>query len=125
MTHEEIAKICHEVNRACCQAFDDNSQVPWKDAPQWQRDAALAGVVEVLQDPDLTPTKLHQAWMTKKLVDGWRHGEVKDPAKKEHPDLRLFSQLPPEKRVKDHLFLAVVRALAPYCSQPIPEENYP
>ena len=32
MTEQEIARVCHEVNRAYCQAIGDNSQPTWEDA---------------------------------------------------------------------------------------------
>lgn len=44
MNIEQIARVCHEVNRAYCQALGDDSQPAWEDAPQWQRDSALLGV---------------------------------------------------------------------------------
>lgn len=37
MTEDQIARVCHEVNRAYCQALGDNSQPTWEEAPQWQR----------------------------------------------------------------------------------------
>lgn len=32
MTIEQIARVCHEVNRAYCESMGDTSQVPWEDA---------------------------------------------------------------------------------------------
>ena len=40
----QIAIICHEANRAYCKTLGDDSQLPWADAPQWQRDSIIAGV---------------------------------------------------------------------------------
>ena len=45
--------------------------------------------------------------------DGWTYGEVKDPARKTHPTLLPFGGLPAEQQLKDRLFIAIVRALAP------------
>jgi hypothetical protein len=45
MKVEEIAKVAHEVNRAYCQAIGDNSQPTWEEAPGWQRDSAINGVL--------------------------------------------------------------------------------
>ena len=41
---ERIARVCHEVNRAYCQALGDMSQPTWADAPEWQRSSARMGV---------------------------------------------------------------------------------
>jgi hypothetical protein len=41
------------------------------------------------------------------------YGEVKDAEKKTHPCIVPYKDLPPEQQAKDHLFKAVVSALAP------------
>ena len=43
MNIEDIARICHEANRAYCKAFGDDSHLPWDSAPQWQRESAIMG----------------------------------------------------------------------------------
>lgn len=108
----EIARVAHEINRAYCQAIGDDSQLPWDHAPAWQQDAAQANVAFHLQHPDAGPEASHQAWMAKKLADGWQHGPVKQPELKQHPALLPFEQLPAEEKAKDYLFRAVVQALA-------------
>lgn len=107
----EIARVTHEVNRAYCQALGDDSQVAWEEAPQWQKDSALAGVQAVLMGTANTPEEQHEAWSAQKLADGWKYGEVKDPVAKTHHCLVPYSDLPPEQRAKDYLFRAVVQAL--------------
>ena len=47
-------------------------------------------------------------------MDEWTYGEVKDPAKKEHPCLVAFEALPKEQQAKDYIFKAVVDALAKF-----------
>jgi hypothetical protein len=106
-----IARVCHEVNRAYCEAIGDESQVAWEDAPEWQRVSAVEGVKAHLADPDLTPRKSHEIWMGHKLVDGWKYGPKKDPEKKEHPCLLAYASLPLDQQVKDYLFRAVVHAM--------------
>jgi len=110
MTREEIASVCHEANRALCKVFNDHSQVEWGLAPQWQKDSAIKGVEFCILNPDAPASANHSSWMAQKIVDGWAYGPVKDPEKKLHPCIVPFDQLPPEQRVKDHLFKAVVAA---------------
>ena len=31
---EEIARVCHNVNKAYCEAIGDDSQVTWEEAPK-------------------------------------------------------------------------------------------
>lgn len=47
----------------------------------------------------------------KKMVAGWKHGVKKDAKKKEHPCMIPYDDLPLDQRVKDALFVGVVKAL--------------
>jgi len=105
------AIVVHEVNRAYCEAIGDSSQTEWFDAPQWQKESAVAGVKFHIDNPDTTPEDSHKNWMKQKEEDGWVYGPVKDPAKKQHPCMVPYNELPLEQRVKDSLFVAVVRTL--------------
>lgn len=107
---QALAEMVHEVNRAYCKAIGDNSQLPWAAAEKWQKDSAIQGVETLLADPGMGPEALHENWCEVKRADGWVYGPVKDPAKKEHPCMVSYDQLPLEQRVKDHLFRAVVFA---------------
>jgi hypothetical protein len=109
---EQIARACHEVNRAYCEALGDTSQVPWDIAPQWQKDSALLGVELHLGNHDAGPQASHESWMTQKFADGWYYGEVKDEEAKTHPCLLPFDELPREQQAKDFIFRAVVLAMA-------------
>lgn len=107
---EQIAKTCHEANRAYCRSNGDDSQPAWEDAPDWQKESAMDGVRNVIDHPDQTPASNHWNWMQKKISDGWKYGKKKDPDKKEHPCLVAYEQLPKEEKVKDELFLSIVRS---------------
>lgn len=111
---ENIARVCHETNRAYCVTIGDTSQPSWDDAPEWQKESARKGVrfhltaIENGQEP--SPSDSHEAWLTEKANTGWKYGPVKDPDKKEHPCFVLYENLPIEQRFKDYLFIAVVKA---------------
>jgi len=110
LTAEEIARITHEANRAYCSVLGDHTIPSWDAAPEWQRASAIAGVKSVLADPGKTPEQSHFEWMEFKLKAGWKHGPTKRPEALEHPCLVSWEQLPEEQKVKDRLFLAIVRA---------------
>ena len=112
MNNEQIAKVAHEVNAALCLAFGDDSQKPWDDAEEWQRESAVKGVQFAIENPDAPPSAQHDAWSADKEADGWVYGDVKDTEKKTHPCLVPFDELPPEQKAKDYLFKQVVRSLA-------------
>jgi len=112
MRPEQIARVCHEVNRAICEASGDMSQKPWECAEQWQRDSAIRGVTFSLANPAAAASAQHDAWMADKAADGWVFGSVKDPIAKTHPCIVPYEQLPFEQRVKDHAFRAIVGVLS-------------
>lgn len=111
MNFEEAARLAHEVNRAYCKAIGDDSQVSWEDAPQWQKQSAINGVMFHWRTPDATPEDSHEKWMEEKIKDGWVYGLYKDPSNKKHPCIIPYDQLPLEQRVKDYLFKAVCNSV--------------
>ena len=54
-TKEKIAKVCHEANRAYCEALGDYSQTTWEKAPDWQKESAINGVQFHLDNPGASP----------------------------------------------------------------------
>ena len=111
MNVEEIAQVAHELNKAYCEANGDTSQQEWKDAPQWQKDSAINGVHFHLKNPAASPSASHDAWMKQKADDGWKHGPVKDPEKKEHPSFLPYDQLPATEKAKDYIFRQTIHSL--------------
>ncbi|HYL40208.1 MAG TPA: RyR domain-containing protein, partial [Candidatus Binatus sp.] len=43
----------------------------------------------------------HERWLRRKLKTGWRYGEPRDDARKLHPSIRPWAELPEEERDKD------------------------
>jgi hypothetical protein len=108
----KIARVTHAANKAWCEEHGDYSQTDWEDAPQWQKNSALIGVIYKLQNPDATSSQQHEEWIKIKIAEGWTFGSVKDTDAKTHPCLLPYDQLPPEQRKKDELFGAIVNALS-------------
>lgn len=106
-----IATLCHELNRAYCTTLGDTSQVPWAEAPDWQKESAIAGVEHALAGTR-TPRESHESWLRQKEADGWKYGPVKDAEKKEHPCFVPYDELPDDQKLKDTLFLSVVDAIS-------------
>ena len=106
-----IAHTCHEINRAFCNSIGDTSQPKWDDAPDWQKSSAVAGVKFHLDNPDAKPSDSHDSWLKVKLADGWVYGPVKDADKKTHPCIVPYTELAPEQKSKDYLFIAVVHQM--------------
>lgn len=107
---EQIAKTCHQVNKAFCESIGDFSQPDWKDAPEWQKQSALNGVEFHLSNPNSQPSDSHNNWLEEKFKSGWSYGPVKDHEKKEHPCMVEYDALPKAQQTKDLLFISVVRS---------------
>ena len=106
----DVAKTCHEVNKVYCESIGDFTQVHWDKAPQWQRNSAVDGVRFLVNNIDATPEDIHDNWMKAKKADGWRFGIVKDGDAKTHPCLIPYNFLSAEQRMKDTLFISIVRS---------------
>ncbi len=116
MTNEEIniaaiAQVCYEANRAYCVSIGDNSFQPWAQAPEWQKQTNIKGVMFIRDHPNAAPSASHDSWMREKVEQGWVYGEVKDPEAKTHPAMLPYDQLPVQQRSKDYIFGAIVRAM--------------
>ena len=111
MLIEKIAQVAHEVNKAYCEAIGDKSQTSWEDAPAWQKESAVLGVMFHVENPNAGPEASHNSWMKQKLDNGWRLGHVKDENEKTHPCIVPFEELPLGQKIKDHLFRQVVHSL--------------
>ncbi len=106
----DIAKACHAANRVYCDLIGELApHVSWDEAPEWQKQSAIAGVELFFENPNSTPEKMHTEWLNRKLADGWTFGPNKDAEKKEHPCLVPYETLPPNQRFKDYLFLVMCR----------------
>jgi hypothetical protein len=116
---DRAAEAAHEANRKYCASIGDMSQPSWADAPQWQTESAVAGVLALIGDPKTTPAQMHEHWMERKLAEGWVYGEVKDAEKKTHPCILPYDQLPAAQRMKDEIFReAVITSLVASLRQP-------
>lgn len=112
MIVEQIARLCHEANRIYCLSHGDDSQLPWEDAPEWQRESARNGVRFHATSPHSTPADSHANWLKEKLEQGWVYGPVKLPELKQHPCYVPYEELPVQQRYKDYLFTLLVKTLA-------------
>lgn len=111
MQAELIAKVCHQSNKAWCEANGDFTQKDWDEAEDWQRQSAINGVLYRIGNPDAGNDAQHNSWMKEKVDAGWVYGQVKDAEAKTHPCIVPFDQLPRFQQQKDALFCAIVDAL--------------
>ena len=108
---EQIAKVCHEANRAYCESIDDMSQPSWDDAPGWQISSAITGAYFHANNPNEGTSDSHDSWMQQKIDEGWVYGKTKEPEAKTHHCIVPYEQLPLEQRMKDYIFRGIVHSM--------------
>lgn len=116
MKTEDIARVCHEANRALCISMGDNSQVQWDEAPEWQRESAIKGVAFRVANQTSTPKDQHESWVAQKIANGWIYGPVKDAQAKTHPCIAPYDQLPIAQQLKDKMFVSIVDTCLNRCN---------
>lgn len=117
MTIKDIAKVCHEINKAYCESIGDDSQPLWENAPQWQKDSAIQGVIFHINNPNAKPSDSHNNWLEQKIKDGWEWGNIKDSDKKTHPCILPYEMLPIEQKGKDFILLQVVHSFKQFLNK--------
>lgn len=105
----DIAKVCHEANRAYCMNIGDSSQRTWAMTPPDIKQSAIDAVKFHIENQEANDWDSHNNWSIGKALDGWIYGEVKCLIAKTHPCLVPFRLLPPEQQLKDRLFRMIVK----------------
>ena len=109
-----IARVCHEAMRAYRTALGEDELPPWDEAEPWQVEATLAAVRFRMAHREAPPGVQHAQWMEEKRASGWRYGTVRDNARKLHPMMIPFNELPDSEKRKDVLIQKVIDAFLEY-----------
>ena len=56
---------------------------------------------EILELTEVLAKNAHDTWAQQRLAEGWRYGPQRDDAKKEHPDLVPYEELPESEKEYD------------------------
>jgi hypothetical protein len=56
---------------------------------------------EILELTERLAENAHEVWAQRRMADGWRYGPRRDEAKKEHPSLVPYKDLPEEEKEYD------------------------
>lgn len=116
-TEREIARVCHEANRALQEiGGDECPSLPGDTGDAEAHAVTAAGIRAILEGA--TPEQMHEAWARTREAQGWRFGPRKDSRAKTHPWLVPYGNLPESQRVKDRVFAAVVLAMSGHGAAP-------
>jgi len=65
-------------------------------------DTSGVGLPEELQPlVEQLAEHVHDKWAEERVAQGWKYGPKRDDAKKEHPSLRPYAELPEEEKIFD------------------------
>jgi hypothetical protein len=93
-----LARVWH----MCWVSYQMGAGQPFNITPtEAQMHSILNGVMANLDAPDMTPEQRHENWLKHKKAQGWKYGPKKDEAKKTHPCIRPYKQLPKVEQNKD------------------------
>jgi hypothetical protein len=73
--------------------------VKYVPAPRDTSDVVVPPAIERLTE--MLAKNAHENWARQRMADGWRYGPRRDDAKKEHPSLVPYEQLPEEEKEYD------------------------
>ncbi len=71
----------------------------YKPAPRDTSGVRLPREIAALTE--LLARNTHENWAKQRIADGWRRGPVRDDAKKEHPSLVPYEDLPESEKAYD------------------------
>ena len=116
---EICARIAYEANRSCALAIDGGDfPPPWDATGDWLQKNWQTAVASVLSGD--CPEQRHRAFVEKMTKEGWKYGPETDAEKKEHPDIVLYADLPPDRRLKNQVYADVILAVGRALGLPVP-----
>lgn len=110
---DNIACVAHEAVRMHARQQGDYSHEIWSNSSAEHKHSMRLGVVKRLEDPDEPAHANHERWLEHKLHEGWTWGETRDEVNRRNPAMVSYSELPPDFRKRNEIFMAVVKALDP------------
>lgn len=115
MTFEDIAEITYYANSVYRRSIGESERPDWSMLSDTTKAAIVKGVKFIItSEVEVSPPMNHMHWMNHKFNDGWVYGEIEDKDKKTHPCLLPYNTLPPEQRLKDEIYLTIVKQLRYY-----------
>lgn len=101
------AILAHEGNRNICALEGDLSKLPWDQTPEKDKDITMSSVMAVYENRNITPEEMHEAWMRKKISQGFVYGDGIVP--NTHPCLVDYKELSIMHKLKDLAFISTVK----------------
>lgn len=106
-SEEEIARVCHEANKAMQYVQGDPCpSQPWDAEPEWVKEGTI-NMVRLVR-LGYTAKDMHNEWRERYHKDGWVRGDIKDYVAKTHPCLVEYYELPRIQRDKSEVIRGII-----------------
>ena len=116
LTARDLGRIMHAMRREIALTFpEENVSVPpaWDDpaCTEEMKASSERSALAMLVSPDLSAEEEHDRWWAERKAQGWTYGPIRDNAKKKHPSMKPFKELPLGEQLKDLARIAMVKEL--------------
>jgi len=109
---EEVAEICHEAYRIYRIKYNDNYIKTWSKLTEDEKRSSIWGVEFVIENKDkINPEIIHDAWVNKKISEGWTAGDYVDYNEKVHANMIDYEKLDKKAKILYKLFINTVLAV--------------
>ena len=117
-----IGCCMHECHRIYQMSIGGPTMPHWNELPEDVRRNLIGQVLILLNKPEWTPFHVHYNRIAELKKDGWKKGEVHDPAQKTSPLIADYEQVPVPARQLYYIDLAVVSAFRDFALNESVEE---
>jgi len=107
MNHVSLSRICYDAIRAYAKTVGE-TYLRWADARPHVRESFSGAVAYLLEVPKADLADLHGHWLAARIQDGWQYGPKRDEARRLHPGMVPWADVPVRERLKFELMLRIV-----------------
>jgi RyR domain len=85
----------------------------WDDLMDDEQQFFLQLIREYFEDPTRSAVQMHEAWLDRRRLEGWRYAPEVDLTERLHPSMVPFSKLSEREQAQTRLTGSVITSLAP------------
>jgi len=111
LSYVEIARKGFELINLIRDWNKENDFETWDEISYERKLILIENVKAVEENPNLTSKEEHNKWMNARLACGWKYAPVTNRSKKEHSCLVPYKELNFYQKLKDKLWLELVKNL--------------